>query len=47
MNPIKKGAPAAPTSPSDTRPFIKWFSDITIGDIPLVGGKNASLGQRP
>ncbi len=25
--------------------FIKWFADITIGDIPLVGGKNASLGE--
>ena len=25
--------------------FIRWFADITIGDIPLVGGKNASLGE--
>lgn len=25
--------------------FIKWFADITIGDVPLVGGKNASLGE--
>jgi pyruvate,water dikinase len=25
--------------------FIKWFADITIDDIPLVGGKNASLGE--
>jgi pyruvate,water dikinase len=25
--------------------FIKWFSDVTIDDIPLVGGKNASLGE--
>lgn len=24
---------------------IKWFDDITIEDIPLVGGKNASLGE--
>ncbi len=24
--------------------FIKWFADITIDDVPLVGGKNASLG---
>jgi len=31
---------------SSTRhPFIKWFADITIADIPLVGGKNASLGE--
>lgn len=25
--------------------YIKWFADITINDIPSVGGKNASLGQ--
>ncbi|MEI7927962.1 MAG: phosphoenolpyruvate synthase [Verrucomicrobiales bacterium] len=25
--------------------FIKWFADITIDDVPLVGGKNASLGE--
>ncbi|MBI3849935.1 MAG: phosphoenolpyruvate synthase [Verrucomicrobia bacterium] len=25
--------------------FIKWFKDISIEDIPLVGGKNASLGE--
>jgi pyruvate,water dikinase len=26
-------------------PFIKNFSDISISDLPLVGGKNASLGE--
>ena len=26
-------------------PHIKWFEDITIDDVPLVGGKNASLGE--
>lgn len=31
-------APAAPT-------FIKWFADITLEDLALVGGKNASLGE--
>ena len=25
--------------------FIRWFADISISDIPLVGGKNASLGE--
>ncbi len=25
--------------------FILWFDDISINDIPLVGGKNASLGE--
>ena len=32
-------------NPSPAVPFIKWFADITIDDIPLVGGKNASLGE--
>jgi pyruvate,water dikinase len=26
-------------------PFIKWFDQIGIEDIPCVGGKNASLGE--
>lgn len=26
-------------------PFVKWFKDINIKDIPEVGGKNASLGE--
>lgn len=25
--------------------FIRWFSEIGLGDVPLVGGKNASLGE--
>jgi pyruvate,water dikinase len=25
--------------------FIRWFSDIGLGDVALVGGKNASLGE--
>jgi pyruvate,water dikinase len=25
--------------------FIKWFADTSIADVPLVGGKNASLGE--
>ncbi|MBW1704228.1 MAG: phosphoenolpyruvate synthase [Deltaproteobacteria bacterium] len=25
--------------------FILWFSEVGIGDVPLVGGKNASLGE--
>jgi pyruvate,water dikinase len=25
--------------------FIRWFDEIVIEDIPLVGGKNASLGE--
>ncbi|MEP2774504.1 MAG: phosphoenolpyruvate synthase [Luteolibacter sp.] len=30
---------------SDSHAFIKWFADTTIADVPLVGGKNASLGE--
>lgn len=26
-------------------PFILWFDEIGIGDLPTVGGKNASLGE--
>jgi len=26
-------------------PFILWFNEIGIKDVPLVGGKNASLGE--
>ena len=25
--------------------YIRWFEEIKIGDIPIVGGKNASLGE--
>ena len=25
--------------------YIKWFKEITIEDVPEVGGKNASLGE--
>jgi len=25
--------------------YIRWFKELTIKDIPLVGGKNASLGE--
>lgn len=41
--------PAAPAStheaPAGTGRFIRFFSQIGIGDVPLVGGKNASLGE--
>jgi pyruvate, water dikinase len=26
-------------------PYIRWFRDITLDDVPLVGGKTASLGE--
>jgi pyruvate,water dikinase len=27
------------------RPYILWFDEIGLNDLPLVGGKNASLGE--
>lgn len=30
---------------SSFHPFIRWFDAIGIEDVPLVGGKNASLGE--
>ena len=33
------------TTPTVSGRFIKWFGDIRIEDVPLVGGKNASLGE--
>ncbi len=31
--------------PIKSKKFILWYKDITIKDVPLVGGKNASLGE--
>ena len=25
--------------------YVRWFHDIRLEDVPLVGGKNASLGE--
>jgi pyruvate,water dikinase len=33
----------SPTTPPPS--FIRWFKELGLGDIPLVGGKNASLGE--
>jgi len=26
-------------------PYVRWFENIRLNDIPKVGGKNASLGE--
>ena len=26
-------------------PYIRWFEELRLEDVPLVGGKNASLGE--
>jgi len=28
-----------------SKEFILWFNELGIEDVPLVGGKNASLGE--
>ena len=33
------------SSPERARCYIKWFCEIGIEDVPLVGGKTASLGE--
>ena len=38
-------APGNGTSRTGSRRFIRFFSEIGIADVPLVGGKNASLGE--
>ncbi|NER32125.1 MAG: hypothetical protein F6J89_32120, partial [Symploca sp. SIO1C4] len=30
---------------SKQQSFVLWFEEVGIADIPLVGGKNASLGE--
>ncbi|MCC7424005.1 MAG: phosphoenolpyruvate synthase [Planctomycetaceae bacterium] len=30
---------------SDPSRFVRWFSELGIEDVPVVGGKNASLGE--
>jgi len=30
---------------SDQANYVRWFNELTINDVPLVGGKNASLGE--
>ena len=30
---------------TQSRKYIRWFSETSNDDVPLVGGKNASLGE--
>ena len=30
---------------TDVSGYIRWFNEISLRDVPLVGGKNASLGE--
>lgn len=39
------GKDALAIAMTKTKKFIVWFKNLTIKDVPLVGGKNASLGE--
>ena len=43
--PASKITPTAPTNPLPGSARVCWFEDLSLADIPLVGGKNASLGE--
>ena len=43
LQPAMKDQPSL--SPKTDRDYIKWFREIGIEDVPLVGGKTASLGE--
>ena len=30
---------------SSDNAFVLWYKDLSIGDVPRVGGKNAALGE--
>ena len=45
QHPQPGSEPHSTLSSSASHSFIKWFADISIEDVPLVGGKNASLGE--
>jgi pyruvate, water dikinase len=43
MKTVEKTSDAAKTM--NRRKYVRWFSEIGIGDVAQVGGKNASLGE--
>lgn len=48
MSPRKKQTSTSAKAMADkprNKKFILWFSELGIKDVPLVGGKNASLGE--
>ena len=38
-------APRPVARPAAAPGYVRWFADLTLADVPLVGGKNASLGE--
>ena len=45
QTPGRLAGQASPAPASNKAAYIQWFQEIGIDDIPLVGGKNASLGE--
>ena len=45
MSAVASGRVVPASEPQARSRFIRWFSEIGIDDIPVVGGKNASLGE--
>jgi len=43
-SPAPRGAGRPLPQPADRR-FVRWFEELGLDDVPLVGGKNASLGE--
>ena len=41
----RHGNRSKPMARDNDKKFILWFNEIGLGDVPLVGGKNASLGE--
>ena len=38
-------APRSIAEPARAQALILWFDEVSLNDLPLVGGKNASLGE--
>lgn len=36
---------AAQEAAVNDKDYIRWFSDLEVGDVAMVGGKTASLGE--
>ena len=42
---MRQATPMEEKTVAQTTKYIRWFEEISIRDVPLVGGKNASLGE--
>jgi pyruvate, water dikinase len=42
---MQQNAPENTQATSQTGDYVRWFKDLRLGDVPIVGGKTASLGE--